>query len=179
MNKIKLWTIQSAEVYDQLQKNGYYIPNEKHIILLDEEEFKKAYNWMTRQMNKFEIKNIYGNKYPIFAWYKFDGHLAVGKYFEELKEMIETNGVFMELEIEADRVLLSDFDKWHYVLNDFIPEFEYWKNKDETLDEFQKKILHETYWDDIFNIKNSEYIQATFFYLLKNDIKSVKPIYFK
>jgi hypothetical protein len=72
---------------------------------------RPAYDWMVGQLEQ-RVKNYPCNKYPIWAWYhpkpdlRLSGHLPRG-----------TSGVRVEFLVSSDRVLLSDFEAWHAVLN--------------------------------------------------------------
>ena len=110
---MRLWTIQTKETWARAEESGVFECNELHI---DEDKeidsgFRPAYNWMIRQLEQ-RLKNYPCNKYPIWAWYcpkpdlRRSGHLPRG-----------TSGVRVEFLISSDRVLLSDFEAWHAVLN--------------------------------------------------------------
>ena len=83
--------------------------------------FRPAYDWMVGQLEQ-RVKNYPRKKYPIWAWYhpkpglRRSGHLPCG-----------TSGVRIEFLVSSDRVLLSDFEAWHGVLNfDFFCYFFRW-----------------------------------------------------
>jgi hypothetical protein len=83
------------------------------------QEFLGPYAWMARQMER-RLKTPRPSKdaLPIWAWYQWEGvnrrrpDLRAGGYLSKAER-----GVRVELEVADDRVLLSDFDLWHYVLN--------------------------------------------------------------
>lgn len=76
---------------------------------------------------------------------------------------------------------MSDFDLWHYVLNNdcYIEEaseniYDEKVAKYEKLSEEEKEIEKINSWNNIFYTEKSEYVQATFWRLDIKDIKKVK-----
>ena len=110
---MRLWTIQTKETWTRAEESGVLECNELHIDADKEVDnrFRPAYDWMVRQLEQ-RVKNYPHNKYPIWAWYhpkpdlRRSGHLPRG-----------TSGVRVEFLVSSDRVLLSDFEAWHAVLN--------------------------------------------------------------
>jgi len=103
---LRVWTIQPFEVWERLQMSGLLYADGRHIP----PELRFAYQWMRDQM----VKRIagYSGRYPWWGWahpkpdLRCAGHLPRG-----------TRGVRLELELHDQEVLLSDFDAWHFVLN--------------------------------------------------------------
>lgn len=128
--------------------------------------------------------------YPIWGWYIYNGlhkkpDLRCSGHGASGKQM-----VCIELEISDNKVLLSDFDLWHYVLNnwylgDSTNEEELddeWEWLD-TLPKQERQNIIEKSWDKIFNIKkplngrfnsSGEYIQGTFWELRFNEVKKAQ-----
>ncbi len=109
-----LWTIQTSPAWNELEKSGRLRARPCH---LPEPAWMPAYAWMTRQMRDRIGPPPDHDCQALWAWYRWNGprrrpdlrcsgHLAKGE-----------EGVRLELECSADRVLLSDFSLWHYVLN--------------------------------------------------------------
>lgn len=101
------WTIQSAGKWEEIQKKGVLTANPDFIWPED----LKAYNWLREKMNE-KIPNGC-EEYPIWLWVdrpdlRKKGHLEAGE-----------KGVLLKIEIEDQRVLLSDFQAWHFVLNNW------------------------------------------------------------
>ena len=107
----------------------------RHIV----REFSGPYLWMAEQMERrLSTPRPSKSAMPIWAWYQWEGkrckpdlrataHLPSGK-----------QGVRLELQEADDRVLLSDFDLWHYVLNYwYLPESE------KIGEAFEKKLAEE------------------------------------
>lgn len=110
-----LWTFQPYSVYEELMETGEYICNPKESInLVDDDVFFKAYQWMIQQM-KFKIGNPpAGVKYPVWAWYRWSYKHQPPEFDSQSRNNIS---VCMKIKIPDDQVVLSDFDHWHHVLN--------------------------------------------------------------
>ena len=125
---------------------------------------------------------------PLWAWYRFDGKNEI----PPLTDVFYKNDyecVCIEFEIPDSQVLLSDFDNWHGVLNqwwlDNSKSEKEWIKMNEWFDTLsfdeQEKIMNES-WEKIFDItpikdewcSNGQYVQATFWKLEKSMIKNVK-----
>jgi len=127
---MKLWTIQTPDVYEKILKEGKYFCDEKKANLLESDEFRNAYNWLSKKMvQKIGHSKV---KYPVWGWYCIDGKnkkpdLRLSGYGERGKEL-----VCLEIEIPDEKVVLSDYDLWHFVLNDI-----YLFDDDEELDDLE------------------------------------------
>ncbi len=83
-----------------------------------EKAFRSAYDWMTRQMRQRIGPPPTRDSKPIWAWYQWRGDrqrkpdLRCGGHLERGQK-----GVRVEFAVEDSRVLLSDFDLWHFALN--------------------------------------------------------------
>lgn len=183
---MKLWTVQPVKVYESILENGYFICDEKYIG----EYWKERYNWLVEKMKEKIGTPPKKIKYPIWAWYKYNGKnhkpdLRVSALGNRGDKM-----VCIELDIPDNEVVLSDFDAWHSVLNDWyynvncISE-EIWDNDHEWLDSLtpeEKQKAIEKSWNDIFDISEYEsdwcrrgkWVQATFWVLKKEYIKKVQ-----
>lgn len=110
---MQLWTIQPKETWARAEESGVLECNELHIDAdkAIDNWLRPAYDWMVRQLEQ-RVKNYPRNKYPIWAWHhpkpdlRHSGHLPRS-----------TSGVRIEFIVSSDRVLLSDFEAWHAVLN--------------------------------------------------------------
>ena len=189
-----LWTIQHIEVLDEINKFGYYVCNPDKLDFISDEmiSIKNAYNWLVVEMEKRIGKKPNNVIYPIWAWHTRDwkykkpdlrqcGYGTPGKQY-----------ACIELEIPDKQVVLSDFDIWHYVLNDWYFDNSFnkieWDNKHAYYNSlsFEKKLKERVKsWQEVFNITpyksdwfcRGRYIQATFWVLQSNQIKKIQ--YFK
>jgi hypothetical protein len=168
---MKLWTIQNEAVYEKFKNAGSLHADNSFIC----DDMIFHYNWMVDQMKKrIGLPISEKIEYPIWAWYqwqgtknkrpdlRFSGHLERG-----------TKGVLLELEIEQEKVLVSDFDDFNNILNygyvsdsekeydDFYNELESYgychydlqsvDKRSEILDRFKIK-LYES-WEKIFDLE--------------------------
>ncbi|HAS55200.1 MAG: hypothetical protein A2X56_05500 [Nitrospirae bacterium GWC2_57_13] len=109
-----LWTIQTSEAWKRLQEKGVLRADDGRIS----EDMRLGYGWMANQMRRRLGPPPMERAALLWAWYQWSGvkrkrpdlrsagHLPAG-----------SRGVRIEFEIDDGRVLLSDFDLWHYVLN--------------------------------------------------------------
>jgi len=111
---MRLWTIQDYQVYEQLVNMGELVVAENFIEMLDYWCF--TYDWMAEQM-RIRIGNpTPGVKYPIWAWYQWEGK-------RKKPDMRSRHGdpgrriIRLTLEVDEKDMLLSDFDLWHIPLN--------------------------------------------------------------
>jgi len=109
-----VWSNLTAAAWDELQRNGVLQATRQHV----EEDFMLAYLWMADQMERrLTTSRPTKEAMPIWVWLQWagkrrrpdlraSGHLPKG-----------TCGVRLECKIQDERVLLPDFELWHYVLN--------------------------------------------------------------
>lgn len=180
---MRLWTIQSYNVYEILRTTGTYRCDSNLSSLLEDEEYVNAYQWLSREMRK-RIGNSPDNvQFPVWAWYKTYGkHQRPDMRFSGMRVFEES--VLMEIEIPDDQVLLSGFEFWHSVLNDSLfhkaslvknltyKEWEVEADKEDlyydTLSDEEKRAYKEKSWEVIFSpnvITDSDFVQATFWEL--------------
>jgi len=111
---MKLWTIQDQKAYKQLKKTGVLHANEKYLWC--EESLKFAYDWMASELAKKDIMPE-GVRYPIWAWYQWEGKKKKRDLRKSGLSPRGNKSVQLEIEIPDNKVLLSDFDVFHCVLN--------------------------------------------------------------
>lgn len=117
---VTLWTIQDKETFAAWWAHGRFIGAPNRV----DEDFRAAYGWLAHKMRRRLPPAPPDCAVPVWAWFQArsadrprpdlrrGGHLPRGQA-----------GVRLMLEVEADNMLLSDFDLWHYVLNDwFLPD---------------------------------------------------------
>lgn len=206
---MKLYSFQPLKVWQELEKNKYYCPKNifetEEFFLQEKKEkinlnyqwgFIDSYQWLAKQMIvKNVLKSIRNkNNHIIWSWYQWYGcnKKQPDKRFSSVYNFYEEPFVMLELEIEDNRVLLSDYEAWHYVLNywylnnerkteDFVKKYDFYKEKP-----LNNKKAHDfliNSWQQIFDIKSitktlqyskeQQAIQATFFDLYLSDVKMV------
>lgn len=113
---MRLWTIQTTEFYDTLQKNGVvYCDRESWFC----QEYRGMYDWMADEMRK-RIGNPPNPevRYPLWAWYQYTSRKRPKPPVSpNMLASDQEEGVMLEIEIPDDEVLLSDFGLWHVPLN--------------------------------------------------------------
>lgn len=180
-----LWSIQPEKVYEIILKEGVYRCEESYI----DPDFKKAYDWLVDEMVKRIGPQPDGVRYPVWAMHTWYGKRKKPD-FRSLRWDWGSKGetfVCLEIDVPDDKVVLSDCDYWHSVLNDFPltktdEEFDELAKIYDPLPEDQKKIYRENSWQGIFSFGNIEkdtwadsgkYVQATFWELRKEQIQKV------
>lgn len=183
---LRLWTIQPVEVYEKILQTGYYKCDGRYTW----KYFREAYRWLCKEMVQKVGKPPKGIKYPVWAWYKYDNKQKK----PDLRHAgFATKGercVCIEIEIPDSEVLLSDYDAWHFVLNNWYfnvdCEDELTWDKDsawlKTLSAEEKERAIQASWQGIFRIDEHEsdwqrrghWVQATFWVLRKENIKKVQ-----
>lgn len=144
---MQLWTIQHRNAYDKMLRTGFLRADEQYFMCKDDPLFLSAYDWMAEQMTRRIGPPPVDIKYPVWAWYRWEGKrsrpdMRKHRYWCEKKN---TPIVLLTLDIPASQVLLSDFDMWHCVLNhSFCPR----SPETDIIQPTQEEILKS--WDNIF-----------------------------
>ena len=136
------WTIQSFEKWLEIQEKGYLIGNPDFV----DPDFVDAYNWLIKKMNEKNIVNNQG-ECPIWLWTERPDLRKKG-YLPSKKQ-----GVLLKINIEDSRVLLSDYEAWHFVLNNWY--FNIDMEEDEIDEMYEKGISRselEESWELIFDL---------------------------
>lgn len=135
---IRLHTIQTEAAWRAAQERGYLVGDPHHA----EPFFLNAYGWMRFQMA--ERLDAYSGDYPVWAWLKRP-NMRQWSYEREPSVMVVA-------EVPRGRMLLSDFDAWHSVLN------HWWISINEEEDErFEaEKMPVEDTWHRVFDIVGGE-----------------------
>ncbi len=179
-----VWTNQPGTVYQGIMKNGFFICDpSKSVLLSDDNDFQRAYSWMIRQLKERVGMPPKSVRYPIWAWYKRN-FKHQHPDFRECRDYDDQ--VCMEIEISENDILLSDFDNWHCVLNNYYlatakneTEFDQKNNYYDSLSVQNQGIIKHQSWQKIFDIRpchgewtqNGAYVQGCFWRLDKNQIR--------
>jgi hypothetical protein len=111
---MRCWTIQSPDVFAVLRAGRVWRAHARHVP----REWLGSYRWMAGEMRGSLGPSRASTQMPVWLWcawrgctrpkpdLRATGHLPRG-----------TRGVRLELELDEARVLRSDFELWHYVLN--------------------------------------------------------------
>ncbi|MCM3273989.1 DUF3841 domain-containing protein [Paenibacillus elgii] len=133
------WTRQKKEAWEYAKEIGYLEGNQKYIP----SSHIEAYKWMMEQMEKKIPK--YNGEYPIWLFLS--------------KPQTQERFVILEIELDEDDVLLSDFYGFQFIINNcsLINE------NDEEYDEYlyaecdtMKEKLKRKSWDNIFDLNRKQ-----------------------
>lgn len=183
-----LWTIQPESVLRQIMKDGYYKLDPRKAGF--RKDFSEAYGWMENEMHKRGINpEVHdGAKEPlVWAWFTYDGKHDAPEFLDETFDDGDRT-CLLEIAVSGNRVLLSDFDAWHGVLNKWLLDDsnneEEWEAIHADFDRLhfgEQERRKEESWQKIFDVEkydsgngwrtNGNYVQATFYGLYKAQIK--------
>ncbi len=113
-SRVRVWSIQSVEVLRALQADAVWRAKEMSV----DPDMRTAYRWMARELSRRVGPPYERGQVPVWVWCQWRGELRrrpdlrVGGHLPPGVE-----GVRLELEIDASRLLPSDFELWHYALN--------------------------------------------------------------
>ncbi|MCR4712913.1 MAG: DUF3841 domain-containing protein [Treponemataceae bacterium] len=173
-----LYTIQPVELYEKLLAEKTLVNTGNFFDDFTRETFVRSYDWMVCQIIARGIEKPENAKYPFWAWYKYSVEKAKPDLRHAGHAPRGTECVCLELVLPDNSVLLSNFDLWHFVLNNrpiFLEE-----NWDQLCDEFdsfpldKQEMVKQKSWETIFSDFDDSPIQATFWELCIEDIVNVK-----
>lgn len=121
---MRLWSIQTVKAYEELSNKGVLYTDETLSMAHEEPIFEVAYRYMMKQF-AFRL-NIKISNYPVWSWYWYDGKAKPKPYLRyKGYDKPGTKLVRITLDVPDNEVLLSDFNLFHCVLNDwYIPKNE-------------------------------------------------------
>jgi len=162
-----IWSLQTLSVWEIARKIGYLEGAQEHAM------FPEHYKWMMGEMSK-RLPNYIG-EYPIWLWVKKPDMRSSAHFIGG------TKCVRLTLEIDDNDVLISDFDRWHLVLNNgFCSDNE---QEDENFDNGKLNITKEESWERIFDLNrnvdvewtgNGEWLQGTTGRIYLDKVKKVE-----
>lgn len=130
------WTLQTEIVWEHFKKQGYLEGSPAHAM------YPEEYKWMMKQMKK-RLPN-YRGEHPIWLWMKKPDMRQTGHFQEG------TRCVRLTVELEETDILVSDFEDWHFVLNNsFCSDNE---QEDSAFEKGLLKITKEASWERIFDL---------------------------
>lgn len=146
-----LWTIQTEAAVRQLEKRGALSGDGRRLSL---QEHRAAFRWMIGQMERRLGKPPSGSRYPVWAWKAWDGERSPCpdlRYRAHLPK--GTRGARIKIDVPDERVLLSDFDRWHIVLaNQYLADDHH---DDEAAVRADRQII-EASWERIFELDRGD-----------------------
>ena len=131
---MKLFTIQSIDTWNKAKEVGHLSGGNGFLKGDDYDIFKSSYVWMVKQLKK-RITNFSGD-YPVWAWP--DGSCDYYWYGPPVYKIV--------FEVPESRVLISNYQAWHCVLNNMHCSLSL-ANFDK---EFSKEEIEQS-WENIFN----------------------------
>lgn len=177
-----LYTIQNKKKWKEFKKTGILKSHEKFIC---DKSFLDSYDWLENKMRKMLPTSDITCVHPIWAWYKYNGEAPNIKN----KGFLSKGKIayLIKFEVDDNLVLLSDFNKWHLILNhseedlkskNTILSFE---EGDDILDYQNEGFIFDgnnfTYnWNNIILNKNTniKFVQATLWYVKYEQVISFK-----
>lgn len=182
---MRLITYQSKEAVDILLTTGELkitdTKNMKTYHFFDDSfgvnRFKEGYEYIINRMHKYiKDKSDYNNDIiaPIWGWYKYP----------DINELNKDNSSLyrIELEIDDNKVLLSDFDYYENIVIAGIDFFYSSHKKREEIYQKEKlegkEVIYKIY-DKMINknhLRKAHYIQATFWKIKKEYVISINKV---
>lgn len=185
-----LWTVQDMAAWERLRQQGVLRTDGRRSQVY----YRHAYRWMAEQM-RMRLPPSHA-RFPLWGWRQWQGMRRARPDLRASGHLVKgTTGVRIEFEIAEDRVLLSDFDAWHCVLNRCFLSL--WEEEEEAFADrlkragvrwawpypapFHSEIISS--WQNIFNLEggNTEWwgplsersVQATFWELALCHVRRV------
>ena len=108
---MRIWTRQHIDVLNIINTKGTYRVNPKHIEMKMEEfadYYKKLYQWYSHRAEKIVSKPSTDIIYPIWV-----------STSEDMQLQPVENTVILELEVDKKLIVVTDLEKWGYIVNYF------------------------------------------------------------
>ena len=177
--------------WEAIQREKVLRATRRHVVDTGMGEYNlPAYNWLREQMIERVGPPPELDIYPIWAYFQFNDARHRRPDLRRVRSWHPRGEqqVLMELKIDENRVLLSDYVDWHYVLNDwyFAPSeaeseaFEAANHPEEVaramkLESWTKCLDMDFHAPDISSPRDEKTIQATFWELRLEDVIEVHP----
>ncbi|MGG0664937.1 DUF3841 domain-containing protein [Viridibacillus arvi] len=169
-----VYTVHPESIYKMMREQGYYEGSRTHSDHAD--WFERQYNWMVAQMKK-RLPNYEGDEYPVWVWKRHPDRNGPANLRRG------TRGVILKLEIPDEDILWSDFESWHFPLNEGPctsseeewKEAENWSTKEiekswEMIFDFEKLSNRDPDWSGTFD---PEWIQGVTPRITMDQVKKV------
>lgn len=134
---IPVYTIQSVSAWDAARERGYLTGSPE----LSDGDFLVSYGWMRAQM-ALRLPRFSGD-FPVWAWTKRP-NMRQWPY--------TADHVLITARVPRGRILPSDFDSWHCILNHWFISLN--EEEDDAL--VRDNVPPETTWHRVFDILESE-----------------------
>lgn len=110
-----LWTVQDKEAYLNLTHSGVLRADKEYIY--GKEYFLSAYDWMSQQMRARISEPPNDIQYPVWLWHTWEGRRKRPDMRRSGYAPTGSPIVLLTVDVPDEKVLLSDFDRWHAVLS--------------------------------------------------------------
>lgn len=152
---MQLWSVQTAKAWAVLRSRGILHCDARFADRL----IRSRYPWLIRQMERRIGVPPPRVRYPLWAWYRFNGKHARPDLRYSMFRNESPNSVLLELELPDNAVLLSNEDTWHCVLNNWLYFEESWPEEKiekqesqlEALPSDQRQSVIEKSWEPVLN----------------------------
>lgn len=113
---MRVWTIQQYGAWETFQATGVLRANPAFI----DSDFVPAYRWLVQQMAQRVGPPPHGVTFPVWVWVQCEDRQRARPDLRQAGHLLRgQQGVRLECDMPEHGVLLSDFDHWHYVLNNW------------------------------------------------------------
>ncbi|MEQ6356720.1 DUF3841 domain-containing protein [Lysinibacillus sp. M3] len=163
------FTNQTIEAFNLINEQGILTGNEDFV----DEDFLPSYKWMIKQMDR-RINN--DGSFPIWLWTKKPNLNDEGHFYKG------TDAVSLTVEVPDNNVLLSDFEAWHCVLNEWFCSMTDEESK--LFEQDKLNITKEQSWERIFDLEkiqksemwngNSQIVQGVTTVIHKEQILNIE-----
>ncbi len=170
---MKLVTCQSADVYDNIVRDGRHFCDISKSSFYTDNSYRRPYNWIARRLAD-KISRPEGATNPIWAYSCAD----LPEYYDEFGQGEEDKELFcLELEVPDEEVVAIDAGKWADIVgcgyvcpNDIDDEFD-------RIDAYYKKAsrkVREANWDGVFDVSDCKNGTEILFWCIKAEyVKNV------
>lgn len=180
---MELWTIQSEDVLRILEHDGIYTAKGRHSRMSRCEELSHAFNWYREQMRrKVELPEGLTSSQrtdiiPVWAWHSWDGKQKKPDMRNALFRNENPGPVLLHLEVDENRVIVSDHERWLFVLQNY-----YCPGDGDPIDivpwyRSQNRVTSESLkyssWNNIFKLERAYNQQATLWSISMDDVVGV------
>ena len=163
---MRVWTVLSTEKeYEQLMKTGYLVTDhlDPECMANTDLQFSCSYDWLSKKLRektsswKYFIYRWYYSisklVYPRWVWYQVEG--SKNPLDIDITFWSHRSGQyrFIFFDIDPNLILLSDYDLWHYCLNN-------WYLCNNEGEELQWEKYIEQFDIDIFKLKDINYLDS-------------------
>lgn len=133
-----------------------------------DQDFLRAYDWMSEQLNNYVGAAPEGVVYPLWVWVHYYHSQKSRPDLRRLRRMWGAKGkpfVLLTLDIPKELILMSSFDSWHAVIGNYPSsrtdeEYEYFEQVLPTLPPEEAEAIKQHTWQRIFEFNSEECVQG-------------------